>query len=451
MDATLKKITDFSIQLGYDDLPPVAVHECKRRVIDTLACALGGFDAEPSKIARAVAGRVSSKTPARILGTLEPSSPELAAFANGVMIRYLDLNDATGAGGGHPSDALAALLAAAETTPTDGKTFIAAMALVYELFLGFFAAVRVRNKGWDHVIYTVLAAAAGAAKIMKLDREAMANALALALTPNMALEVARRGELSMWKGCAGGNASRNALFAVMLAAEGMTAPQSVFEGEHGVWNAVGKFDWPPFAGPDRPFRVTASQLKIYPCEYHGQSPVEATLAIRSQINPADIEAVVVRTYWFAWSEIGSEPEKWTPTTRETADHSIPFLVCAALLDGKIDAATFGAERIADPRLRSLMQKVQVIHDQELDKLQPGSNPCRLEITLKNGEKRHSSVDHPKGHVQNPASDKDIENKLAGLNNGLLSPGQISGLLEACWRLDELDDVRKLVSSMRIGA
>ncbi|MBI4191610.1 MAG: MmgE/PrpD family protein [Betaproteobacteria bacterium] len=449
MDATLKKLTDFAFQLGYDDLPPVAVHECKRHIIDTLACALGGFNAEPSKIARAVARRVSSETPARILGTLEPSSPELAAFANGVMMRYLDLNDATGTGGGHPSDMFAALLAAAEATKTDGKTLITAAVAAYELYLGFFAGMQVRNGGYDHVVYTVMAAAAGVAKIMKLDHRTMANALSLALTPNMALGVTRRGQLSMWKGCAGGNASRNAIFAIQLAAEGLTGPQSVFEGDHGVWNAVGKFDWPSFAGQDRPFRITATQIKIYPCVYPGQSPVEATLAIGSRIDPGEIEAIVVRTYLNSWWESASEPEMWAPATRETADHSIPFLVCAALLDGKVDAATFTAERLSDPRLRALMQKVRVIHDKELDKLQPPVDPCRLEITLSNGEKKLSSVDYPKGHVKNPASDKDIESKLVGLNNGLLSPGQVSGLLDVCWRLEELDDVRELVSAMRI--
>ena len=450
MDATLKRITDFAWQLNYGDLPPVAIRECKRRIIDTLACALGGFDAQPSKIARAIARRVSSETPARILGTLELSSPELAAFANGVMMRYLDLNDATGSGGGHPSDMFAALLAAAESTKSDGKTLITAAVIAYELYLGFFAAIQVRDRGWDHVVYTVLAAAAGAAKIMKLDHPMTASALSLALTPNMALEVARRGELSMWKGCAGGNASRNALFAVQLAAEGMTAPESVFEGENGVWNAVGKFDWPPFAGQDRPFRIADSRMKFYPCVYPGQSPVEATLAIRSQVDPHDIEAIVVRTYRSAWYEAGSEPVKWAPTTRETADHSIPFLVCAALLDGKVDAATFSAERISDPRLRSLIHKVQVIHDRELDKLQPSRNPCRLEITLKNGAKKLSSVDYAKGHVKNPASDKDIEVKLASMSNGLLSPAQVTELLDMCWRLEELDDVGELISAMRIG-
>ena len=450
MDATLRKITDFSLQLGYDDLPPVAVHACKRRLIDTLACALGAFDAEPSRIARAIAGRVNSRIPARMLGSLEQSSPELTAFANGVMIRYLDLNDATGTGGGHPSDMFGALLAAADSTPTDGRTFITAAVTAYELYLGFYAAIQVRDRGWDHVVYTVLAAAAGVAKIMKLDHPATANALSLALTPNMALGVARRGQLSMWKGCAGGNAARNAVFAAQLAAEGMTAPESVFEGDNGVCNAVGKFDWPPFPGPDRPFRIADTQIKLYPCVYPGQSPVEAALAIRSQIAPDEIEAIVVRTYLNAWWESASEAVMWAPETRETADHSIPFLVCAALIDGTIEAATFAAERIADPRLRALMQRVQVIHDPELDKLQPSVDPCRMEITLKNGTKKLSSVDYPKGHVSNPASDQDIENKLVRMNNGLLSSARVSGLLDLCRRLEELDDMRELISATRAG-
>ena len=354
-----------------------------------------------------------------MFGTLDRTTPELAAFANGVMIRYLDLNDATGSGGGHPSDAFAALLAVTDHHKTDGKTFLLASIIVYELYLGFFAGNRIRNRGWDHVVYTALAAAAGIAKIMGLDHERTANALALVLTPNMALEVVRRGQLTMWKGCAGGNACRNAVFAVDLAAAGMTGPTTVFEGEQGLWNAAGKFDWPALPGAHGHFRVADSQLKIYPCEYHGQSPIEAMLAIREGIDPQEVEAIVVTTYWFAWSEIGSEPEKWNPTTRETADHSIPFLVSAALLYGWVDAATYSQERLFDPRLRALIQKVEVIYDKELDKMQPQSVPCRLEVRLKNGTRKTSSVDHPLGHIRNPASDKDIERKFKGLNNGLV--------------------------------
>ncbi len=449
MDATLKKITDFTFGLEYDDLTPEAIHECKRRFIDSIACAIGGYTAEPCVIARKVAGTARAAKTARVFGTLERTTPELAAFANGVMIRYLDLNDATGSGGGHPSDAFAALLAVTDHQRTDGKTFLLASIIVYELYLGFFAGNRIRNRGWDHVVYTATAAAAGLAKIMHLDHDRTANALALVLTPNMALEVVRRGQLTMWKGCAGGNACRNAVFAVDLAAAGMTGPTTVFEGEHGLWEVAGKFDWPALPAAGGHFRVADSQIKIYPCEYHGQAPIEAMLAIRDTIEPQQVAAIIVRTYWFAWSEIGSEPEKWNPTTRETADHSIPFLVAAALLYGWVDAATYAKERMFDPRLRALMAKVEVIHDKALDKLQPQSVPCRLEVVMKDGARKVSNIDHPRGHVRNPASDKDIERKFVGLNTGLLPARRVSRLLKLCWTLDELADVSEVVSLLRI--
>jgi 2-methylcitrate dehydratase len=282
-----------------------------------------------------------------------------------------------------------------------------------------------------------------------LDHAQTANALSLALMPNMALEVVRRGQLTMWKGCAGGNACRNSVFAVELAARGMTAPDQVFEGEQGLWNAAGKFDWPALPEPRGHFRVADSQLKIYPCEYHGQAPIEAMLAIRDKINPVEVEAIVVRTYWFAWSEIGSEPAKWNPTTRETADHSIPFLVSAALLDGWVDAATYAEKRMADPQLRALIAKVEVIHDKELDKYQPQSVPCRLEVRMRNGERITSSVDHPLGHIRNPAGDKDIERKLTGLTGGLMTKRRVSKLIRLCRELDALDDVSALVSTLRV--
>ena len=449
MDATLQKITDFTCNLRYEDLTAEAIHACKRRLLDSLGCAIGGYTAEPSRIAREAAGALRGDRTARVFGTLARTTPELAAFANGVMIRYLDLNDATGSGGGHPSDAFGALLATADHHKTDGKTFILAAVIVYELYLGFFAGNRIRNRGWDHVVYTALAGAAGVAKMRGLDHGQTAHALALALTPNMALEVVRRGHLTMWKGCAGGNACRNAVFAVELAARGMTAPEQVFEGEQGLWNAAGKFDWPALPGPHEHYRVSDSQLKIYPCEYHGQAPIEAMLAIRDKIDPAAVEAIVVRTYWFAWSEIGSEPAKWNPTTRETADHSIPFLVSAALLDGWVDAATYAEKRMADPQLRALIAKVEVIHDQELDKFQPQSVPCRLAVRLRSGEIISSSVDHPLGHVRNPAGDKDIERKVAGLTDGLMTRRRVSKLIKLCRQLEELADVSVLVSTLRV--
>ncbi len=451
MDATLKSLTDFTQKLRFEDLSREAIHQCKRRVIDTLGCALGGFHAPPSRIARGVARRSSSRTPARILGTLEQTSPELAAFANGVMIRYLDLNDATGLGGGHPSDMFGALFAVAEARAVTGRDFTTAVVAAYELYMSFFEARQVRDRGMDHVIYTAAGAAAGAAMLMKLDHASTANAISLALTPNMALGVTRRGQLSMWKGCAGGNASRNAVFAAELAADGLAGPSAVFDGDHGVWNAIGQSNWPPFRVQEQWFRISITQIKMYPCIYPGQSPVTAALEIAPQVRAEDIDSVLVRTYLNAWWESASEPEMWAPATRETADHSIPYLVSAALLDGKIDVSSFDDARRNAPDMQDLIRKVQVIHDKELDKLTPSNDPCRMEVTLRNGRKVSSSVEFPKGHLKNPASDAEVEQKFAKMNGGLLSPAQVARVLDMCWNLEKIQDFRSLISEMQASA
>lgn len=451
MDKCLERLTEFTMNRNYEELSPLVVHEIKRRVIDTLGCAVGGFDATPSVIARSVARRVASDTPSRLIGTLENSSPELAAFANGVMIRYLDCNDATGSGGGHPSDVLAATFAVADSRGSDGKSVIAAATVAYELFLGFFEAVRIRNSGWDHVVYGALASSGSAGKLLDLGHEAMAHALSLAVVPNFALEVTRRGELSMWKGCAAGNAARNGVFAAMLAAEGLTAPMEPFEGENGVWNAVGEFSWPDSSIRKGLVRPVDTHIKLYPAEYHGQAPIEAALSIRPQIDIDEIDEIIVRTYWFAWSEIGSEPAKWNPHSRETADHSIPFLVCAALLHGKLTPASFAQEHIQDLKIRQLMQKVSVVHDTNLDKLQPIKNPCRMEVVLKSGRRVAADIDYPKGHFKNPATDSELEEKFRGMCQDRLSERQIADILAMCWQLEELDDFRKLISAFLFQA
>ncbi|MGH8634184.1 MAG: MmgE/PrpD family protein, partial [Burkholderiales bacterium] len=202
MDSMIEQLAEYAAGLRYQDLTPEAVHECKRRLIDTLGCLAGGFGARPSFIARTVARRGRGDPSARILGTQERSTPELAAFANGVMMRYLDFNDATfGKSAGHPSDIFAAVLAAADAVHADGRSAITASALAYEVFCNLSESVQ-REQGWDHPVFGVIANAVGAGKVLGLSRAKMGNAIALAVIPNMALEQTRTGELSMWKGCA---------------------------------------------------------------------------------------------------------------------------------------------------------------------------------------------------------------------------------------------------------
>lgn len=262
MATIVETLTDYALPLRFEHLPPDVVHQAKRLLIDTLGCAIGGFGGEPSVVARALAESVSSRQPATVLGTGRETSPDLATFANGVMIRYLDFNDGyTSQESGHPSDAIAAVLSPAEIVHGDGRSVITATVLAYEVFCRLCDAVSVRARGFDHVTHGVVASTAGAAKAMGLSRAQTIQALNMSVAANSALYQTRIGDVSLWKGCAFANASRNAVFAAMLAAQGLTGPSPIFEGPGGFFNAVsrGPFALAPFGG-DRDEALRAGVL-----------------------------------------------------------------------------------------------------------------------------------------------------------------------------------------------
>jgi 2-methylcitrate dehydratase len=441
MDEITRTFAKFASSLSYGDLTPETVHQAQRRVIDSMGCAMGGYTSEPAKIARRLAAMFSGTLRARVLGTGQSSSPEMAAFANTVMVRYLDCNDASSKHGGHPSDMIGPLLAIAEAFHVSGKEFILAMVCAYEVLAALAQAVRVRERGWDQGFYVVTGSAVGAAKLLGLSAEQMGHAISLAVTPNIPTRQTRAGELSMWKGCATAAAARNGVFAALLAQQGMTGPYKPFEGHHGVWEQVtGPVQAGPLGGDGRPFEVEKSNLKSFPAEYHAQAPLWLALEIRKKVKPEDIAALNVKTYWLTYSEIGSEPEKWDPQTRETADHSLPFLLAAALQDGKITPATFTEERIRDRGLRPLMNKIKISEDPEFTRQYPDVLPTEIEVVTRSGERFVERATHPKGDDHNPMSDGEVEAKFLGLCGELLTPQQCRTALATLWHLEELPDV-----------
>jgi 2-methylcitrate dehydratase len=437
MDATIQRIADYACALRYDDLGEETVHQTKRRIIDTIGCALGGYDAEPCRIARAIASRAAGDPGARIFGTQHRALPELAAFANGVMGRYLDGNDTFPGGGGHPSDTIAAAIAVAEARGAGGRDLIAAIALAYEVYHAFFTGALMRERGLDHVFYTAVGSAVGAGKLLGLDADRMGQAVALAVTPNLALHATRRGELSMWKGCAAGNGVRNGLFAALLAAEGMTGPENAIEGSDGLRELVGKFELGELAEPGGTHKVTQSNIKYFLSEYHSQTPITVAIELSKQVRPEEIDAITVYTYWFTWSEIGSEPEKWHPTTRESADHSLPFIIAAVMIDGAFSDAIFSDERIRDSAVHALADKVAVVEDPEFTARFPSALPCRLEVRTTNGEVKTASVEYPRGHIKNPMTDEEVEAKFRALAGRMLAVEQVERALACLWEIDSL--------------
>jgi 2-methylcitrate dehydratase len=449
MTTIVEQLSAYACSLRYEDLPREVVQQAKRLIVDTVGCALGGYRGGPAAIARSIAGTVTSSEPASIMVSGERSSADLATFANGVMIRYLDFNDGYTSNGesGHPSDSIAAVLSVAERSKRSGKDAIAATVLAYEVFCRVCDVIDLKPLGWDHVTIGAMASAAAAARLFGLSQRETAEALNLTIAPNIALYQTRIGNVSMWKGCAYANASRNAVFAAMLAQRGMTGPSPIFEGVGGYFKAVTRspFALSALGGGAHPYRIMECSIKRYPLGQYSQTVVQAALEARAKIaSVEEIAEVRIETGATAIRLMAGDPEKWAPSTRETADHSMPYTVAVALTHGRIDEHHFDEKYLRDPGLLALTKRVKVEVSEEANRRMPEAMLCNVTLVTMSGERHTAVVDYHKGHWKNPMSESDIEAKFRGLAAGVIEPDRTDRLLEALWKLETLPDAGDIV-------
>ena len=173
------------------------------------------------------------------------------------------------------------------------------------------------------------------------------------------------------------------------------------------------------------------------------------LELRDEFDRDDLERIRIATYAVAVRNAAGEPEKWDPRTRETADHSLPYVVAAALTDGAVTPASFDEKRIGDPLLRPLMRMVEVSEDPEATRNYPARQRARMEIELRSGRRLTRAADYPKGHSRNPLSDGELEQKFLGLTTGVLSRERQASLLERLWRFEELENLDPLFEAVRV--
>lgn len=447
MDATTERLVDYTLATRFEELPDSVTAACKNRILDTLGCVAGGYGHPVSVTARRLAARYSMDTPATIFGSGDRAAPEMAAFANSVMLRVLDMSDTYRIkSGGHPSDIMGAAFAAAEIGQADGRSLIAAIATGYEIYCGCCAAIDLNSQGWDQPVYGVIASALCAGKLMGLNREQLVHAVALAAVPNMATIQTRKGELSAWKGCAGANASRNGVFAALLAQEGITGPDMPFEGKFGMQDIVGPIDWPLEPG-EAPQRLAHTNLKSYAICYHGQAAAWAAMDLRDGLDVDDIESVDVATYDRSFEMMASSPSNWSPQTRETADHSLPYVVGTALLTGVLGEASFSDQALHDPAIGALMQRISVAEDPALSARHPEYSPSRVTIRLKNGKEIAKEVDAPKGDDKNPMTVDEVKAKFKTQFTVYGDDAQADAVMDAVYRLDAVSDIAPLIKAM----
>lgn len=460
MDQNLRKIADYAASIPYESLTDSVIKEIIRHHLDGIGCAAGGFPSEPCEIAREFASTAPVRDGASVFGVANPTAVPYAAFSNASHVRHLDFNDVYPGrviGGGHPNDMAPAILAAVEAVGGTGKDVILGIHIAYEVFGAMADTYAVRDKGWDQGAHASIGATAGVGRILGLDGEQIANAVSLVMTMGLPLRVVRTGELSHWKGCATAHATLNAVVAAQLAKRGMTGPTEPFTGTDAFERHVdGPLDLQDLGKPvDDKFVMERGIIKFFPSEYSTQGPVASTLGMRDRAPADKIQSIRVETYYEAWHEIGGgqgdRAQKWDPQTRESADHSLPYMMAVALVDGHVSIDSFVSERVKDPQLRPLMNKIEIVEDEELSRLFRGpsnESVARITITLDDGEVIQDEVRFPRGHFNNPMSDDEISLKFMGMAPNVMPANEAKRVLDILWGLEDLRSLDELTANFR---
>lgn len=404
----IENLAAFVCRSAYEDLSDTARQQLKIRILDALGCAAGALDGEPVQIIRRQIGDFEPSGGCTLIGG-GSAPPDSAAFYNGALVRYLDFNDAYLSKGEtcHPSDNLAPILAGAEYADGTGREVMTALAVAYQVQCRLSDVAPVRDKGFDHTTQGSYSVAAGLSKVLGLDEIQTANAIAICGTAFNALRVTRTGHLSHWKGLAFPNTAACCTRVVFLAKNGITGPLEVLEGDKGFMDAIsGVFDI-DWLREDLE-RVKRTILKRYNAEIHSLAAIQGVLDLkqRHRFCAPDVERIDIETFDVAFNIIGGgeEGDKTTAiATKEQADHSLPYVVAVAILDGDVMPAQYEPDRIRRQDVQELLRRVSVTAKPAYSQRFPEEMPCRIEVVLHDGQSFvKESRDYP-GFVSQPMS------------------------------------------------
>jgi len=448
------RLATYADGLRYDDLDAATVERVKSHLVDTLGCGIAAFDERPVRICRDVA-LAAGGGGATVIGTDRRTTPDLAAFANGAAFRYYDLNDVyVGQLAGHPSDNIAACLAVAQAERASAADLITAIALVYEVNCRLIDAFDLTTSGWDAPVFSLPAVALAAGKLMKLPPDRLMQAVNLAINDHIAMGQTRAQTLSDWKGLADAEANRNAVFAAMLARGGLTGPAPIFEGRKGFFRLVsgpGDVNVDGFGRRGTPFRIHQCGMKPYPAVVYAQTAIAAGIALAREIGALDrIAAIDIATTRRGYQQTGSEPEKWTPDTRDTADHSLPYITARAMFDGDINNDSYNDDKLRDSVILAFMRKITVAEDPALTARSGASTvPTRIAATLTDGRRIMREVDDVPGFVGRPMNRDDIDRKFRR-NVGKRWPRErTDAVLATLWGLERVEDIGALLGRLTV--
>jgi 2-methylcitrate dehydratase len=453
MSLSSRKLAEFALDTSVDDFDDDVVAQTELRVLDSLGCVLGALDSPPSETLRTCYGDRTGGPSATVLGTGESLSVEYAALVNSTMVRYLDFNDCyvNGYGGSHPSDHIPALVSVAEAVDASGRELIEAIVVAYEIQCRGMATGAVYEHDFDaQAVWGSYSATAAVGKLMGLSVDELVDALGICGASHNGLLIARRGDVSMWKGAAVPYAIHGAVQACQMAESGMTGPEKLFEGPGGVFEVVSRDDVDLPLAEDG-YEITRTNIKPYAGCYHALPAVTGILELleRNGVSAADLDAVELDVYETAYRTCATE-EKWgREMTRETADHSLPYVVAVAALEGDLRPEHYSPEWLASDEVHDLVERISVTVDDDLTARRrrgDGLTPTRVRLVA-GGETVETVVEYPLGHYERPLTDDEVETKVRTLVEPHLTDEWADRLVGGCRTLRDQSDLHELLASV----
>ncbi len=454
VDTIQQRIAHYSDALTFDALPAQTVHCAKALVIDTLGVLVAGFNFEPCVKLRTFAAASASADGATVLGTRLRTTPDLAAFVNASTARYVEANDVfarykPGTAHGHPSDVIAPLLAVAEHAHASGREFLNSVVLAYEIYLRICDACH--SEGFDPATFGCIAIAAATGRLFRLPAHQIAQAVSMAATAHNILKQVRSDHVTVWKALAAGQAGRDGVQAGLLAKAGIEGPSLPFQGVAGWCDHVAgkRFELPEMGGGTVPFLICESRIKTRPARALTISSILAAEKLAGRVGDLDkVSRIVVMTYKRA--KEGSRPQHWVSRNRETADHSIPYCVAAALIDGVVTPQSFDDQHLNDLRLRKLMAVVEIVEDEAYTvayKALPQSHRGRVSVHTQGGGCFVAESGGDEDDLASPKSDAWVERKFRAMTEAAVGAPRGGRLLSMLWALDNCQDVASLVEAL----
>jgi 2-methylcitrate dehydratase len=441
----------WAANVRFTHLTDEALHQIKRFLLDSVGCAFGGYRQPDVQILLDVLEETAGAGTTTLLGRGSKIDVLSATLANALMVRVMDYNDIYWQQDpSHPSDIIPAVLACGQRAKSNGKELCVGIAIAYEMEMRLCEAAfpGIRERGWHHATLTALAAPFAAGRMLRLPWENIQRAVGISGSNHGSFGAVTAGELSMMKNTVDPLAAQGAVLAALLAERGYNGPKHIIDGKEGLVHCLGP-EWKLdvlTAGLGESWRICRCGMKAYPTEALTHAPISAFLDIVREhgLKPETVEAVHIRALPRV-ADILADESKYNPNNKETADHSLPYCIAAALVDGQVTPQQFTTDKIMDPVVRFQLHKVKVAADLEFEKLFPAIQRVEVTVNTTDGRKLTQRLDYPKGDPRNPLTDEELEEKFDALASPVVSQTARKRIKEAIWGLDSLSSTDELMN------